>query len=115
MKWKRSRKAQQESKNKDKESSNDDNKRERSSSTSSQNSSSFKNEKVITNLAPNNFHLPPHSAIPNQRHLMPGSSKDVMQSNGEENYANNLQNYTRDRPHQSNIFNENDDMIWRVV
>lgn len=118
MKWKRSRKAQQESKNKDKD--NNDDKRERSTNSNNQ-SSSFKNEKVANNLTPNSFHfpknpdlnshLPPHAAIPHQRLVMPGSSKDLMQNSGEENSANNVLN----RPHPPNVFNECDDMIWRVV
>jgi hypothetical protein len=112
MKWKRSRKAQQESKNKDKD--NHEEKREKHSNSSSQNSN-FKNggsEKVITNLAPNNFHFPkndmntlvPPHPMHQQRHLMPGPSKEMMP---EEGYLN--------RQHQGTVFTEGDDMIWRVV
>jgi hypothetical protein len=107
MKWKRSRKAQQESKNKDNHSNNNDDKsRDRSSSSTAQ-TTVFK-EKVITNLSNSNFHshLPPHPAISHQRHSLPGSSKDL--PNGvEESYASNLMNRQQ--------YNDGDDMIWRVV
>jgi hypothetical protein len=122
MKWKRSRKAQQESKNKDKESNEE--KRERSSNTSNQSSSSFKtgnSEKVAANLTPNNFLFPKnveinsnhsqHPVIPHPRHHMPGSSKDVMQNSAEECYATN---HLLNRTHQPNGFTENE-AIWRVV
>lgn len=112
MKWKRSRKAQQESKNKDKDSSDD--KRDRSSNSSNHNST-FKravNEKVISSNAPSSFHfsknsegnlIHPHPGMPIQRHIMPGSSNEMLL---DENYLN--------RQHQ-NVFSESDDMIWRVV
>lgn len=117
MKWKRSRKAQQESKNKDNHSSSNEDKppRDRSTSNSTNQPSTFKSDKV--NLTSNNFHfpknleahshLPPHPAISHQRHhnSLPGSSKD----NGtEENYSNNL-------IRQPSVFGDSDDMIWRVV
>lgn len=112
MKWKRSRKAQQESKNKDKD-SNDD-KRDRNSNSSNHNST-FKsgiNEKIISNLAPSSFHFSkksevsshPHPGISIQRHIMQGPSNEILP---DENYSN--------RQHQGNVFSESDDMIWRVV
>ena len=120
MKWKRSRKAQQESKNKD---SNGEEKspRERSSSTS-QNQSSSKNgtsEKVMTNLTNSNFHFPKnidphlsqHSLLPaaHPRHNL--TNKEVMQNGIDESYSSNL--ISRVQP---NVFsNDGDDMIWRVV
>jgi len=117
MKWKRSRKAQQESKNKDNHNNNNEEKqpRERASGSANQ-SSGYKNgasEKVITNLNGNNFHfskniesnshLPSHPALLHQRHLenLPGSSKDM---NPDDNYIN-----------RSQTFNEAEDMIWRIV
>lgn len=120
MKWKRSRKAQQESKNKDNHSGSEEKQpRERSSSNSNQ-SSSFKNG--INEKVPNgNFHfpknidshshLPPHPAISHQRHLnsLPGSSKEIQPSCVEENYSNNLIS------RQPSVFNDGEDMIWRVV
>lgn len=119
MKWKRSRKAQQESKNKDNHNGNNDDKppRDRSTSNSTNQPSAFKSDKV--NLTSNNFHfpknleahshLPPHPAISQQRHLnsLPGIS--TSKDNGtEENYPNNL-------IRQPSVFGDSDDMIWRVV
>ena len=121
MKWKRSRKAQQESKNKD--SSNNDDKQSRSERSSSSNnqSSTYKNGNSEKVAASNNFHfpkaidpntqhqLPPHPAVLHQRHMntLPGSSKDLMSNPGDENYTNLIS--------RQSSFNETDDMIWRVV
>ncbi|CRK96085.1 CLUMA_CG009521, isoform A [Clunio marinus] len=120
MKWKRSRKAQQESKNKESHSNNDDKQpRERTSSIASNHPPGFKttiNEKVITNLTNSNFHfsktadvhshLNAHAAVPLHRHMnnLPGSSKD----NIEDSYGGNVIS----RP---SVFSDSDDMIWRVV
>lgn len=117
MKWKRSRKAQQESKNKDK----NEEKLSRSDRSSNANQSiAFKNGNSEKNGQSNSFHFPksidPNNHLPptvlHQRHLnsLPGSSKDLMSSNADENYANLM-----NRP-QPNVFNDQaEDMIWRVV
>lgn len=101
MKWKRSRKAQQDSKNnKDNE---EKSPREKSSST-------FKNEKITSNR--NNIQFPnknivcissPHSVLAN--HQQPGNSKELF----DENYTNNLIS------RQGSVFNENEEKLWRVV
>lgn len=142
MKWKRSRKAQQEAKSKDHSSSNRDNNNEekprerrtppvQSSQPPPQSfniSKSVINEKVITNLTNNNNfhftkqgleqhpHLPPHQQAIAQRHLnmINGNSKDFISSNGIDENTNNILNRQ-----QTLLFNENsqndDNMIWRVV
>lgn len=126
MKWKRSRKAQQESKNKDNHSSNNEDKQSRSDRSSSNQSTAYKNgnsEKASSNSSSNNFHfsknmdpnthIPPHPAVLHQRHLnsLQGSSKDLVSNNVDENYATNLINRQ-----QQSVFNEPDlQEIWRVV
>lgn len=119
MKWKRSRKAQQESKNKGADNhSNNDDKRDRSNSSNQTSGlKNIGNLKIATNLGENNFHfpknaepnshLPPHPVMSHQNHLAnhPGPLKE----SPEENYANNLMN------RQQSNFSETDDMIWRVV
>lgn len=128
MKWKRSRKAQQESKNKDNHSSNNEEKQSRNdrSSGSNNQSAAYKNgssEKVASNTTTNNFHfpknidpnnhLPPHPVVLHQRHLnsLPGSSKEMMVNNTDENYSSNIINRQ-----QQNVYNEPDlQEIWRVV
>jgi hypothetical protein len=141
MKWKRSRKAQQEAKSKDHSSSNSSNNnnnnneekpRERNISTVPVSQPPIQtftipkavmNEKVITNLTNNNnFHFskdqnshhPPHPQSLVGRHigLMNGNPKDFISNGIDENNTNNLLN------RQTILFNENsqnDDMIWRVV
>ncbi|KAG5678511.1 hypothetical protein PVAND_008178 [Polypedilum vanderplanki] len=126
MKWKRSRKAQQESKNKNSSSSNneDKNQQERSSVSQNQSSSNIRNahnEKVMTNLTNgNNFHFSKnieshlsqqHTILPQQHQRIALSSKEAVLANEESSYANNhLINRV-----QPNVFNEGEDMIWRVV
>jgi hypothetical protein len=118
MKWKRSRKAQQESKNnKDSHSSggsSSEDKREPRERSTNQ----TKSEKVATNLSGSSFsfsknsdqnsHLPTHPGLLHQRHLnsLPGSSKDLIPSHGDEGFI------SRQPP---SVFSEADDMIWRVV
>lgn len=119
MKWKRSRKAQQESKNKDSSSNSNNNNgdekgpRERSSNGPSQSSRNGLNEKVMTNLTNSNFHFPksidPHIA----QHIHPRLNGKEILPNGsiEEGYSSNMIGRV-----QPNVFsNEGDDMIWRVV
>lgn len=133
MKWKRSRKAQQESKNKDNHSSsssnnnNNDEKISRDRSTSShgqtQSTRNGLNEKLMTNLTNSNFHFPknidPHlsqhtihasSSATHPRHNL--TNKEVMPNGGmDESYSSNL--ISRVQP---NVFgNDAEDMIWRVV
>lgn len=121
MKWKRSRKAQQDSKNKDSSNNDEKSSRERSSS-SSQNQSSSRNgtsEKVMTNLTNSNFHFPKnidphlsqHSLLPAAHSRLNLTNKEVMQNGIDESYSSNL--ISRVQP---NVFsNDGDDMIWRVV
>lgn len=120
MKWKRSRKAQQEAKNKDNHVNNNNNNnddkqsRERSSNSVNQ-SPGFKSgssEKTTSNdfhfsknvEAPQN--LPPHPIL-HSRHLN-SLPKEMLPI--EENYSSNIINRQ-----QSNVFSDSDDMIWRVV
>lgn len=126
MKWKRSRKAQQESKNKngdnhnnaeDKSTRDRDRDRDRSSNNQNQSTSmrnNSTNEKVMTNLS--NFHFVPKNTDAHMNHqqhtILPQSSpssnqrlqmtnKETMPNRIEEGYVSNLIN--------------TEDMIWRVV
>lgn len=108
MKWKRSRKAQQESKNKDNRKNDGD--KERSSSSLNQTSSkNANNDKNGSNFQfPKSAEPNPHPAVLHQRHPgnMSGPSKDMMPPTGEEMYGKNR---------QPSVFTESGDMIWRVV
>lgn len=114
MKWKRSRKAQQEAKNKDNrgsstasEDKHHSNERSSSSNSNNQTAAVFKNglnEKVITSLnstGNGNFQPSTQSHLPLIPRHLATSSKDIQ----------NDDNYPR---HQSTVF-ESDEMIWRVV
>lgn len=119
MKWKRSRKAQQESKNKDNHGNNNSEEKQPRERSSNQ-SSTFKNgniEKSSSNSTSSNFHfpkntdalaLPSHPAVQHHLNSLPGSSKEI--SSHEENYSSNVINRQ-----QTSVFSDSDDMIWRVV
>jgi hypothetical protein len=114
MKWKRSRKAQQEAKNKDNRGASEDKQSssERSSSSNSNNQTSavvFKNglnEKVITTLNNSSSSGGGNFQPSSQSHMIPRhlttSSKDMQIED----------NYPRHQP--PTVF-ESDEMIWRVV